>query len=206
MSQPGTDGGYTIGTAPVGYFDDALFIGDSRTVGLAEYGRIRGATFFATTGMSVYNIDDEQVPMAGGKKTDFRTLLQENTYGKIYVMLGINELGYDRDETIAAYEQLLLRIRREQPNAVIILQANLHVTAQRSEEDDVFNNEGINDFNSRVRELADNKTIFYLDVNELFDDEDGNLNADYTFDQTHILGKYYGRWAGWLDKNAVIPS
>ena len=36
--------------------DDALFIGDSRTVGLMEYAGIDDADYFCTVGMSVYNI------------------------------------------------------------------------------------------------------------------------------------------------------
>ena len=28
-------------------------------------------------------------------------------FGKIYVMLGINEMGYDRDQTVAEYEKMI---------------------------------------------------------------------------------------------------
>ena len=38
-----------------------LFIGDSRTVGLMEYGKIKNAEFFADTGMSVYNIYKKRI-------------------------------------------------------------------------------------------------------------------------------------------------
>ena len=43
------------------YFDDALFIGDSRTVGISEYSDLKNATYFANTGMSVYNVLKEKV-------------------------------------------------------------------------------------------------------------------------------------------------
>ena len=36
-------------------FADTLFVGDSRTIGLMEYGNIEQATFFADNGMSVFN-------------------------------------------------------------------------------------------------------------------------------------------------------
>ena len=42
-------------TVDASYFDDALFIGDSRTVGLKEYGTLNNATFFANTGLSIYD-------------------------------------------------------------------------------------------------------------------------------------------------------
>ena len=41
-------------TVDASYFDDALFIGDSRTVGIAEYGSLKNATYFADVGLNVY--------------------------------------------------------------------------------------------------------------------------------------------------------
>ena len=40
-------------TAPEGYFNDALFIGDSRMVGIQMMETIAGATFFTTVGLSL---------------------------------------------------------------------------------------------------------------------------------------------------------
>ena len=46
--------------------------------------------------------------------------------------------------------------------------------------------------------MADGESIFYLDVNPLFDDAQGCLASEYTTDHTHILGKYYSTWVEWL--------
>ena len=43
-----------------GYFSDAVFIGDSRTVGLHDYGGLDDSTFYATVGMNVYNLLTEK--------------------------------------------------------------------------------------------------------------------------------------------------
>ena len=48
-------------TSDSSYFDDALFIGDSRTVGLCEYGTLKNADYFASTGMSVYKLWNEKI-------------------------------------------------------------------------------------------------------------------------------------------------
>lgn len=188
-------------TAPEGYFEDALFIGDSRTVGLYEYGRIPGATYFATSGMSVYSIFYDEV---GG--SSFHDLMESRTFGKIYVMLGINELGYDFDRTVTEYEELIEWIRQRQPNAIIYIEANLHVSADRSETDRIYNNSNLDAFNERISELADGVHIFYLDVNPLFDDGGGNLADEYTVDDTHVLGKYYRTWSNWIAENAAVIS
>lgn len=190
--------------APEGYFADALFIGDSRTVGLSEYGGLPEATFFADSGMSVYNIDDKTVSVPEVGTVSFDGLLQQVSYGKIYLMLGINELGYDRAETVRQYGALLERIQAAQPQAVIFIMANLHVSAQQSQRDDLYNNRNIDEFNRRIQPLADDKTVFYLDVNELFDDENGNLREDYTADNAHLLGVYYTDWGNWLATKAVV--
>ncbi len=190
--------------APEGYFKDALFIGDSRTVGLSEYGGIEGATFFCNTGMSVYNIYKTEADVAGIGKVTFDTLMTSRTFGKIYVMLGINELGYDRDQTIGRFSELINTIKSYQPNAIIFIEGNLHVTASRSASDEIINNASIDDFNEKISALADNKVVYYIDINTVFDDETGNLKSDMTFDDVHILGKYYTEWGNWFATKAIV--
>ena len=56
------------------YFDTALFIGDSRTVGLALYGRLGQADYFADVGMSVFNLFDKSVSDDHFAKQDLRSL------------------------------------------------------------------------------------------------------------------------------------
>lgn len=190
--------------ADASYFDDALFIGDSRTMGLWEYGDLGNATVLADSGMSVYKILQENLKSADGGTYTLQTLLEENTYGKIYLMLGINELGYDFDATVKKYEELVSTIRQLQPDAILFIEANLHITKEKSDTSDIFNNDNINRFNEAVSKLADNEHIFYLDVNPLFDDERGGLSPEYTSDKVHVLGKYYLDWSKWLLEQAVF--
>ncbi len=191
--------------APEGYFDDALFIGDSRTVGLYEYGGIGGAEFFATSGMSVFRANYEKVDMGDkGVVSGIDGLINNYTYGKIYIMLGINELGYPAEEFQEGYIALLDKIRQAQPQAVIYVLANLHISEARSKADEIYNNENLNSFNAFIETLADNKEIFFLDVNILFDDENGYLRADITNDGAHTQGRYYREWADWLATKAVV--
>lgn len=185
------------------YFDDALFIGDSRTVGLSEYGNLGQAEVLADSGMSVYKIMKTQFPTRSGERMTLEQLVSAKQFGKVYIMLGINELGYDFDQTVKRYQEMVDLVRRMQPNAIIFLQANLHITGEKSESSPYYNNTNINRFNSAVEGMADGETIFYLDVNELFDDEEGNLAVEYTTDHTHILGKHYGTWGSWILSKAI---
>ena len=179
------------------YFDDALFIGDSRTVGISSYGTLKNADYFCDIGISVYKIDQYNV---GGMTVWDK--LRKKQYAKIYVMLGITEIGNDIEGTTAKYRRLVDGIREIQKDALIYLQANLHVTT--SGETQYITNERINALNTNIQGMADDsKKIYYLDVNPLFDDEYGYLTAEYASDGVHVLAKYYATWCEWLCKNTV---
>lgn len=48
-------------TVDADYFDDALMIGDSRTVGLKEYGTLGNATFYCDSGLSIYELENKKL-------------------------------------------------------------------------------------------------------------------------------------------------
>ena len=186
---------------PENPFENALFIGDSRTVGLYEYAGISDADFYANTGMSVFTMFKDE---SEGNVRDvlLEQLLTERKYDRIYLMLGINELGYPLQMVVDKYAQVVARVRELQPEAYLHLQANMHVTAARSATDKLYNNENLNKLNQEaVAPLADNEYIFYLDVNALFDDEQGGLIDEYTGDGVHLYARHYGLWADWLREN-----
>ncbi|MEZ3421067.1 MAG: hypothetical protein K1V95_04005 [Eubacterium sp.] len=58
---------------------NALFIGDSRTVGLMEYSGL-SSDFFANVGMSVYNIYEKKVSVPGTGKISLNDLLSRKKY------------------------------------------------------------------------------------------------------------------------------
>lgn len=183
---------------PVATFEKTLFIGDSRTVGLMEYGVIEDAHFFSDVGMTVYNINDKVISVPNVGRVTLKQLLDGKEYDKIYVMLGINELGYNMKQTVGVYGELIDMIQSKEPNAIIVLQGNLHVTKERSTSDSVINNPAINRFNDAVKQQADYEKVFYLDPNVLFDDEEGHLSDEKTGDQAHIYAKHYKEWADWI--------
>ena len=197
-----TEGGYEASTSMQPNsdisMDDALFIGDSRTVGLMEYAGIDGADYFCTVGMSVYNIHKKPVSVPNVGKVTLTELLNSKKYGKIYIMLGINEVGYKISSTVEKYSELIEFVKGKQSDAVIFIQANLHVTKSRSDSDKVVNNTAINVLNAELAKLADGKSKFYLDANILFDDKTGALSSDKSEDSTHLYAKYYSEWGKWI--------
>ena len=148
-----------------GYFSDAVFIGDSRTVGLHDYGGLNDSTFYATVGMNVYNLWTEKFCEVDGEKVTLEEALKAKKYGKIYFQIGINEMGRGTlDGFMTAYEDSVEKFRELQPDAVIFVQGIMKVAKEKSDKDPIFNNVGIEQRNERIAALADGKNIFYLDV------------------------------------------
>lgn len=201
---------YTFATVTESYFDDALFIGDSRTVGLYEYAGLEDrATFYCKTSLTVWDVlDDAFIPSEDGtKKQTLEEALRGKRFGKIYLMVGINELGRgNQDQFIEQYKRVLDRLHTLQPDAILFAEGIMRVAAQKDRTDPVYNNAGINERNERLRQLADGRTVFYIDVNEAVCDETGCLKAEYTFDQIHLRAAYYPIWKRFLLEHGVVRA
>lgn len=199
---------YEFSTVDEDYFADALVIGDSRSVGIAHFGRLKGPVYFVSTSMSIYNYNQMSLDADGsGKKKSLKQLLSENDFGKVYVGLGINELGYDLSETAQKFRELIDELKSDNPDVIIYLMANLHVAAARSDSDKTYNNSKLNTLNTMLYNVAQSDTadnVYYIDVNTVFDDEDGNLMLKYTNDYTHLLTKYYSMWIDFLKSHAIV--
>lgn len=191
----------------IGYFSDAAFLGDSRTLGISDYAGLEEADFYCDSGMMIFKLLEEEITyQKTGDKVDLTQVLQEKQYGKIYIMLGMNELGYGNTETyLEQYRKVVDQIREWQPQAIIYIMANLHVSREKNNMETEFNNININDKNAASAQLANGTDIFYLDANPLFTDEDGFLNAELTFDGVHLYAQHYDVWREFLLEHAVEP-
>lgn len=189
------------------YFDDAVFIGDSRTVGMYEYGGLEEtSTFYASTGLTIYKMFDSAIVSVPGqkKKITVEEALSQKQFAKIYLMIGINEMGTGTVESfMKAYGEAVQHLRELQPDAVIYLQAIMKVTAERSGQGDYITNEGIEARNEEIAKLADDQTIFFLDVNPEICDETGGMVASYTYDGVHLKAQYIPIWLDFLKEHAV---
>ena len=194
---------YEFVKSDVSYFNDALFIGDSRAVGIKEYGTLEGMTFFTLEGMSIHNLWQKEVAVGEFGELTLDELLDTNSYGKIYIMLGYNEIGYDQTYSANRYKETLDRIHELEPEAIIYICSNLHVTEKLSSTSELYNNVNINNYNEKLKAFEDKQTYFYLEVNTPFDDEKGNLPADVTSDQVHLYAKYYKQWSEWFCENTI---
>ena len=80
----------------------------------------------------------------------------------------------------------------------------MHVTGAKSAGEKYFNNERINSRNAAISTLADQKYVFYMDMNSAVDDESGNLQADISFDGVHLKASAYQKWYDFLLQHAIV--
>jgi len=191
------------------YFADAVFLGDSRTDGLRLYSGLTEGTFLCLTGATVESVftkaawkqpDGTQVPLLDA-------LAAQENCGKIYLMLGVNELGWAgtdifRDQSV----KLLERLREDHPEAEIYIQAILPVSAAQEAKKTYVNNERIKDYNRVWRKLADELDIAYLEVGEVLTGEDGCLPKDLTYDGVHLNPKGCRIWLGYLRTHTLTEE
>lgn len=186
------------------YFSDALFIGDSRMTGLCFYGGIDTADFCHKEGMNIYDIMTDTMNSASQEKIVLSEILKAKSYKKIYMMVGINELGRGTSEEFSQqYQKCISQIVRLQPDAKIIIFGIMNVTKEYSDNSDVFNNDNINSRNYRIAHIADGEKILYMDVNTVLCSDDGGLNASYTTDGIHLRAEYYRLWADFIRNHGV---
>ena len=186
------------------YLADALIIGDSRTEGLHGFTSMQKSTYFASKeGLSVYNFWDKEVnyyePGKDAAKKSMDEVLAGRTFGKIYISLGINELGIGTTKKYYDnYREILAKIREAQPDAVIFIEGMMHVSEKLSSTSNVFSNTIVVQRNTAVATLANGHDIFYIDMNSVLCDADGNLQADMTGDGIHLYASEYEKWHAFL--------
>lgn len=195
-------------TVDQSYFDDALFIGDSRMVGMSEYSGLDNATYYAEVGLTIYSLFDEPIaPLADGRMGTLEQALREKQFGKIYLMVGINELGTGtREKFLETYSAAVEHIKELQPNAIIFIQGILYVTEERSAKDEYINNLNIQLRNMDISKLADQRRTFYIDVNTVYSDGKGNLSTEYTFDSAHLKAACYVQWVTFLMEHGIVTT
>ena len=171
------------------FFDDALFIGDSRMVSSAYYARLGKADYFTDVGMNVFQMFSVTASDDNFDATDLTTLLQNRTYKKIFIMLGINECGYPMSSLLSAYQEDIDTLKRLQPDATIYLLKVYGVSRSVAESASYFSPQRLQEVNDGIAGLADGKKVHCLDASHLYRDDEGYMKEEYTSDGVHPYAK-----------------
>lgn len=205
-------------TASSSYFNDACFIGHSLVVGMKTYSGLSNPDYMAVNGISAQRLltyggfelstthtgeDGSPVPDTG----TIRDVLLEKSYGKVYIMLGTNELGPETSHLNSYYNSmssLVDIVRQTQPNAQIYLISIPPVSKTISESSVCFNRENVLSFNTKLFQVALEKKVYYLDIFNLFADAEGYMpDTSCMSDGIHLLSPQYGSLLDYLNTHAI---
>ncbi len=187
------------------YFKDALFIGDSRTEMFVLNSGMKEIHSHTAKGLMVDTIFTKPlVEIENGEKIPIMEALKKESYQKIYIMLGINELGWRYENIyIEKYGEIIDALKESQPDASIYVESLIPVSAEKSKKDPVYNNERIALYNNLLQKMAQEKEVYYVNVAEALSDETGALFADASSDGVHQNKKYSGVWLDYLKNHTV---
>lgn len=190
------------------YFDDAAFIGDSRTNGFMLYSGVDTGENLSANGVSMFKLEERRSLTIDGEALTPLEALARKEYGKVYISLGINELGYNNDKGFyEAYCAAIDHIRRIQPKAVIYIQALIPVNIAQVEQSNgnkyQLSNDHLRVYNDLMRQVAEEKQVVYLDLYADFAGEDGELPAEYSRDGVHMVKEACQKWLAYLKTHTV---
>lgn len=191
------------------YFADAAFVGDSRTDGFMIYSGIGQGDNLTSNGLSIFQLSDKTKKTLKIKDQKYSLVeaLSMKKYGKIYLSLGVNELGYYDDEGFyKAYLNAIDTIRELQPQAVLYIQGLIPLnedviaaTGGRS----YLKNDHLRIYNDLMKKAAEEKQVAFLDLAPYFAGPDGQLPADASKDGVHLKADYCKKWLEYLKVHTV---
>ena len=180
------------------YYADAGFLGNSVLSGLWMYDYddiLPDDTdhWFWDNGLTVLAAAPEAAKMA------------DMDFGKIYVGFGNNEMSYDRSAIRQAYHTVLDQLEADHPDAIIYLVSCTPVSKYRSNNSSTFTRELVRSYNEMLREVAEERQVWYVDAYSVLCDEEGYLPSEVTGDGTHFTPAHYELWFDYL-KTHYIPD
>ncbi len=186
------------------YFDDAVFIGDSRTEGLITNTGLSNTTAYTYKGLMVDTVFTKPVIRRGENRVSVMDALKTTSFSKIYIMFGINENGWPyNDVFIHKYEEIIDAVREINPDAVIYVQEIMPVTNQVSATHSYIRNGKIAEFNRLLRQMAQEKQVYFIDTASAVAASDGSLPADAAFDGIHLKKDYCKKWLDYLKSHTA---
>jgi len=115
----------------------------------------------------------------------------ESNPKKIFIMIGINDLGRKRsvEQILTDYERLLSLIIQKSPDTELFIQSVLPTDNRKS-----LQIVDIITINVGLKNLTEKYNLTYINLFDLLKTNENKLDTVYTFDGLHINGKGYLIW------------
>ena len=200
------------------YFDDAIFIGDSVSLGLNYYEAANdklGKAQFLTAGSMGSGNALEPVsassihPRWNGEKMKVEKAVAKSGAKKIYIMLGMNDIAvYGAEKSARNLKTLCKNILMEAPNVKIFLQSVTPRVNQGAKSDNTkLNNANITKYNRCLAKICSEEDWYFVNVAEFMFDSTGHLIRSYCSDPDgmgmHFAPKGCEAWIDYLYTHTI---
>ena len=181
------------------FFEDAAFMGNSLMDGFRMFSGLTTCDYYAATSMTVTGaLGSMSVNLDNGTKGTMVDGLTQKPYGKIYILLGINEIGMHTSTFSEQYAEMLDKIREAQPDCDIYIMSLSPVSQAKSSSSDSFTMDRIREYNAVLYALAAEKDCYYLDLVDALADGTGFLPSAETSDGIHFSANLYNTWVTYV--------
>lgn len=122
---------------------------------------------------------------------------------KIFIMIGINDLaaGISVDQLVANYKKIIEKIKTDSKDTKIFIQSILPVNPDFPKfKNHTKKSAEILEVNDKLKLLAQDFKLVYIDLYSLFVINDNKLNPEYTNDGLHLTGSGYLVWKSAVQK------
>ncbi len=182
------------------FFNNAVFIGDSRMEGFRNSSGITQGTFLTGIGLAINDMDKQIIQTAEGNISVYQGL-SGHQYDRIYLMLGANDLGYyPWEDFLPTFKSVLEEFHQLQPQAIIYVCSVIYVDESKIAAGFEYdNNENVRTINGYILEACDELWYsYYLNLNEIFSDGTGSLISDASPDGIHLYADYLAMMLDYL--------
>ncbi|WP_165503612.1 GDSL-type esterase/lipase family protein [Pedobacter hiemivivus] len=119
----------------------------------------------------------------------------------IFLMDGINDLfrKLPYDVSINNYKRIIRMIKAKSPKTKIYIESALPINEEMTKEPYTKGrNVMVPVLNAKIKQLAKEEKVTYIDIVPLFQDEKGNLKKEVTMDGVHLKASAYIDWVAYL--------
>ena len=127
---------------------------------------------------------------------------------KIFLIIGVNDMFRKLPIGVVVnnYQRIINRIKKGSPRTKIYIESVLPINEGLAKDVSyaVGRNEMVTELNKQVRALAEKEKLTYIDLNPLFEDEEGKLKKELTNDGVHLKPEGYKFWVDYLKKKKYL--
>ena len=174
------------------FFANSLFLGNSLAEGFRLYSGLKSGMFSTSVGMTVYSAESKISSVAG--------------CSSVYIMLGINEIGYGTSAVTLNYRALIAKIRAINPEIDVYVESVLPVCESMlstSQKQYHITNSYINELNSALKTMCKDDKVFFIDIHSAIADDVGTLPSYKSWDGVHLTPDVYKIWLEYLKSHVA---